>query len=215
MCEAIPPNFRAGAVGPGQTSEVWRLLDWALRNQGRPLTTVNAGPNHLTPMNGVKGRRHSRAAFDAPIDKAHASPNASGMTSLPVTQARFSSPTLDQAADSLRQSKLPASVRMPFSCPRRLAKNRRRLIHRSRARPSQAWPNCSTKPPPNPVGDRSIAYTRQAQKDARKIASQILNPKLSASRHHRQEPFQYPPPCEKLVGVCGSAFHAVTVSTVC
>lgn len=101
MCEEIPPNFRAGAVGPGQTSEVWRLLDWALRNQGRPLTTVNAGPNHLTPMNGVKGRRHSRAAFDAPIDKAHASPNASGMTSLPVTQARFKLyQLLDQAADS-------------------------------------------------------------------------------------------------------------------
>ena len=53
----------------------------------------------------------------------------------------------------------------------------------------------------------SIVYTRQAQKDARKIASSNL--KSQAQRLLdviAGNPFQNPPPCEKLVGDLAGAY---------
>ena len=53
----------------------------------------------------------------------------------------------------------------------------------------------------------SIVYTRQAQKDARKIASSNL--KSQAQRLLEivaRNPFQNPPPCEKLVGDLAGAY---------
>ncbi len=46
-----------------------------------------------------------------------------------------------------------------------------------------------------------LVYTRQAQKDARKIAEAGLRPKVEALPEIlSRDPFQYPPPYEKLVG---------------
>ena len=53
----------------------------------------------------------------------------------------------------------------------------------------------------------SVVYTRQAQKDARKIAS--ANLKAQAQRLLdliARNPFQNPPPCEKLVGDLAGAY---------
>ena len=53
----------------------------------------------------------------------------------------------------------------------------------------------------------SIVYARQAQKDARKIASSNL--KSQAQRLLdiiARNPFQNPPPCEKLVGDLAGAY---------
>lgn len=53
----------------------------------------------------------------------------------------------------------------------------------------------------------AIVYTRQAQKDARRIASSNL--KLQTQRLLdllTENPFQTPPPCEKLVGDLAGAY---------
>ena len=53
----------------------------------------------------------------------------------------------------------------------------------------------------------SIVYTKQAQKDARKLASSNL--KTQAQRLLdiiAKNPFQNPPPCEKLVGDLAGAY---------
>lgn len=52
-----------------------------------------------------------------------------------------------------------------------------------------------------------IVYTKQAQKDAKKIASSGLRPKtekLIEILH--ADPYQTPPPCEKLVGDLSGAY---------
>lgn len=47
----------------------------------------------------------------------------------------------------------------------------------------------------------SVIYTKQAQKDARNLASAGLKPKaISILNILRENPFQSPPPFEKLVG---------------
>lgn len=46
-----------------------------------------------------------------------------------------------------------------------------------------------------------VVFTRQAQKDARKLASSGLKEKAQALLAVvAEDPFQNPPPCEKLVG---------------
>jgi Txe/YoeB family toxin of toxin-antitoxin system len=52
-----------------------------------------------------------------------------------------------------------------------------------------------------------VVYTRQAKKDARKLAAAGLKPKaLHLLRVLEQDPFRRPPPFEKLVGDFGGAF---------
>jgi len=52
-----------------------------------------------------------------------------------------------------------------------------------------------------------IVYTRQAQKDAKKIASAGLKPKAEKLlRILSKNPFQTPPPFEKLVGDLSGAY---------
>lgn len=53
----------------------------------------------------------------------------------------------------------------------------------------------------------TVVYTRQAQKDARKIASANLRPKAERLLDIlAKNPFQNPPPCEKLVGDLAGAY---------
>lgn len=53
----------------------------------------------------------------------------------------------------------------------------------------------------------SIVYTRQAQKDARKIASSNLKPQAQRLLDLiARNPFQNPPPYEKLVGDLAGAY---------
>ena len=53
----------------------------------------------------------------------------------------------------------------------------------------------------------TVVYTRQAQKDARKIASVNLRPKAERLLDIlAKSPFQNPPPCEKLVGDLAGAY---------
>ena len=53
----------------------------------------------------------------------------------------------------------------------------------------------------------SIVYTKQAQKDARKIASSNLRPQVQRLLDLiARNPFQNPPPYEKLVGDLAGAY---------
>jgi len=53
----------------------------------------------------------------------------------------------------------------------------------------------------------SVVYTKQAQKDARKIASSNLKPQAQRLLDLlARNPFQNPPPCEKLVGDLAGAY---------
>ena len=53
----------------------------------------------------------------------------------------------------------------------------------------------------------SIVYTKQAQKDARKLASSNLKPQVQRLLDIiAKNPFQNPPPYEKLVGDLAGAF---------
>lgn len=52
-----------------------------------------------------------------------------------------------------------------------------------------------------------VVYTKQAQKDAQKLASSGLKPKaLEVLRILENDPFQNPPPYEKLVGDLAGAY---------
>jgi len=52
-----------------------------------------------------------------------------------------------------------------------------------------------------------IIFTKQAQKDAKKISSAGLKPKAEMLINILQnDPFQNPPPCEKLVGDLSGAY---------
>jgi Txe/YoeB family toxin of toxin-antitoxin system len=52
-----------------------------------------------------------------------------------------------------------------------------------------------------------VVFTKQAQKDARKVASSHLKPQAQALLDLlAQDPFQNPPPYEKLVGDLDGAF---------
>lgn len=52
-----------------------------------------------------------------------------------------------------------------------------------------------------------LVFTRQAQKDAKKIAQSGLKPQASKLLEVLQNnPYQNPPPCEKLVGDLTGAF---------
>jgi toxin YoeB len=52
-----------------------------------------------------------------------------------------------------------------------------------------------------------IVYTRQAQKDAKKIAAAGLKPKAEKLLEVlSKNPFQTPPPCEKLIGDLSGAY---------
>ena len=52
-----------------------------------------------------------------------------------------------------------------------------------------------------------LYYTRQAQKDARKLASSGLKDKAQALLNIiEQDPYQNPSPCEKLVGDLSGAY---------
>ena len=52
-----------------------------------------------------------------------------------------------------------------------------------------------------------VVFTKQAQKDARKIASSNLKPQAQRLLDIlAKNPFQNPPPCEKLVGDLAGAF---------
>ena len=53
----------------------------------------------------------------------------------------------------------------------------------------------------------SIVYTKQAQKDARKIASSNLRPQVERLLEViTRDPFQNPPPYEKLLGDLAGAY---------
>ena len=57
----------------------------------------------------------------------------------------------------------------------------------------------------------SIVYTRQAQKDARKIASSNLQPQVQRLLELiARNPFQNPPPYEKLIGDLAGAYSRRT-----
>ncbi|WP_019627219.1 Txe/YoeB family addiction module toxin [Thioalkalivibrio sp. ALJT] len=52
-----------------------------------------------------------------------------------------------------------------------------------------------------------LVYTRQAQKDAKKLAASGLKPKAQALLSLiAEDPYQTPPPCEKLVGDLSGAY---------
>ena len=52
-----------------------------------------------------------------------------------------------------------------------------------------------------------VLYTRQAQKDAKRLAAAGLKEKAQGLlRFLEEDPFQSPPPCEKLVGDLSGAF---------
>lgn len=52
-----------------------------------------------------------------------------------------------------------------------------------------------------------LVYTKQAQKDAKKLAASNLKPKAQALLDMlRNDPFQNPPPYEKLVGDLAGAY---------
>ena len=52
-----------------------------------------------------------------------------------------------------------------------------------------------------------LYYTKQAQKDAKKLSSSNLRPKTEALLELiRHDPFQLPPPFEKLVGDLNGAY---------
>lgn len=52
-----------------------------------------------------------------------------------------------------------------------------------------------------------LVYTKQAQKDAKKLARSNLRPKAQALLDIIQhDPFQYPPPYEKLIGDLSGAY---------
>jgi len=52
-----------------------------------------------------------------------------------------------------------------------------------------------------------VLYTRQAQKDAKRLAAAGLKEKAQGLlRLLEEDPFQSPPPCEKLVGDLSGAF---------
>ena len=52
-----------------------------------------------------------------------------------------------------------------------------------------------------------LVFTRQAQKDAKKLAAAGLRPKAEALLDIlQQNPYQYPPPFEKLVGDLAGAY---------
>jgi Txe/YoeB family toxin of toxin-antitoxin system len=52
-----------------------------------------------------------------------------------------------------------------------------------------------------------LVFTKQAQKDAKKLSSAGLRPKAEALLEVlRKNPFQNPPPYEKLVGDLGGAY---------
>ena len=52
-----------------------------------------------------------------------------------------------------------------------------------------------------------LVYTKQAQKDAKKLSSSGLKPKAQELLNIlANDPFQTPPPCEKLVGDLAGAF---------
>jgi toxin YoeB len=52
-----------------------------------------------------------------------------------------------------------------------------------------------------------LVFTRQAQKDAKKLAAAGLRPKVEESLDIlRENPFQNPPPYEKLVGDLAGAY---------
>ena len=53
----------------------------------------------------------------------------------------------------------------------------------------------------------SIVYTKQARKDARKLASSNLKPQAQRLLDIiAKNPFQKPPPCEKLIGDLAGAY---------
>ena len=58
-----------------------------------------------------------------------------------------------------------------------------------------------------PAEPWQVVFTRQAQKDARNLAAAGLRPKAEALLDTlRANPFQTPPPYEKLVGDLGGAY---------
>ena len=57
------------------------------------------------------------------------------------------------------------------------------------------------------MGQWKIVYTKQAQKDAKKIASSGLRPKTERLlKMIAEDPLQIPPPVEKLVGDLSGAY---------
>jgi Txe/YoeB family toxin of toxin-antitoxin system len=57
------------------------------------------------------------------------------------------------------------------------------------------------------VNNYKLVYTKQAQKDAKKVASSPLRPKVEKLLDILQEdPFKKHPPCEKLVGDLKGAY---------
>ncbi len=57
------------------------------------------------------------------------------------------------------------------------------------------------------MGQWKIVYTKQAQKDAKKIASSGLRPKAERLlKMIAEDPLQIPPPFEKLVGDLAGAY---------
>ena len=60
-----------------------------------------------------------------------------------------------------------------------------------------------------------LVYTRQAQKDARKLAASGLREKAQALLSVIQkDPFQNPPPYEKLVGDLAGLIRAASISSI-
>jgi len=52
-----------------------------------------------------------------------------------------------------------------------------------------------------------LLFTSQAQRDAKKLSKSGLRPKAEALLHVvAEDPFQTPPPCEKLVGDLSGAY---------
>ncbi len=63
------------------------------------------------------------------------------------------------------------------------------------------------QPPSNNKGQWKIVYTKQAQKDAKKVSQSGLKSKvISLLEILKSNPFQSPPPFEKLVGDLSGVF---------
>ena len=54
-----------------------------------------------------------------------------------------------------------------------------------------------------------LVYTKQAQKDAKKLASSGLKPKAREPLEIAEDPYRKPPPFEKLIGDLAGAYSRI------
>ena len=61
----------------------------------------------------------------------------------------------------------------------------------------------------------TLVYTKQAQKDAKKLASSGLKPKAQELLALiTEDPYRKPPPFEKLIGISRGPIHAASIFSI-